>query len=205
MRSMFGPRCPGRGTRFALLLTLMAVACTAPTPSDLPTVSSHDAPEIEALLPESVAGRRLVIWSVRGDAALRLWGLSLGKIETIRDQMVSMGAVPDDVVQATAGRSDLADPPYFVLAFRIPAAAADLLGGYATAAAGFTRDTGEWQLERRTIAGKGVDVGPVDLLVQSEHQRGRPYLYWSLALDTGFIVITDDETWAEEAIRQLPE
>lgn len=24
------------------------------------------------------------------------------------------------------------------------------------------------------------------------------------ALDTSFIVITDDETWAEEAIRQLP-
>jgi hypothetical protein len=174
-----------------------------PTPESV--VGSHDAPELEALLPRSAAGRPLVTWSVRGEAVLRPWGLSAPEIDATRQQLASMGVRLDDLVQATAGRSDVQhDPPYFVLAFRIPADARDLLGGYAIASAGFARDTGDWQLEDRVVGGKTVEVGPPDLLVQSEHQRGRPYLYGSTALDTSFIVITDDEAWAEEAIRQLP-
>ena len=104
------------------------------------------------------------------------------------------------------GRADTTtDPPYFVFAFRIPADARDLLGGYAIASAWFTKETVDWQLEERVIGGKTVEVGPTDLLIQNEHQRGRPYLYGSEALDTSFVVISEDEAWAEEAIRQLPE
>jgi hypothetical protein len=60
-------------------------------------------------------------------------------------------------------------------------------------------------MEDREIGGKEVAVGPLDVIRQTEHQRGRPYLYGSTALDVSFIVITDDEAWAEEAIRALPD
>lgn len=189
----------------AILRTFTATAVASPSASATGSVvDSHDAPAVEALLPKSVAGRRLTIWSVQGAAVLKLWGASAEQISTTRTQLASMGVRLDDVVQATAGRSYAEDPPYFVFAFRIPADARDLLGGYAIASIGFIRETDDWQLEDRVIGGKTVGVGSPDLLVQSEHQRGRPYLYGSEALDTSFIVITDDEAWAEEAIRQLP-
>jgi hypothetical protein len=92
-----------------------------------------------------------------------------------------------------------------VLAHRIPSAARDLLGGRAVASAGFTRDTTDWGGEERVVGGKAVWVGSTDLLVQNEHQRGRPYMYGSEALDTSFLVITDDEQWAEEALGLLPD
>ena len=179
----------------AILRTFKAKPSASPSASAPPyVVDSHDAPEVEVLLPKTVADRRLAIWSVRGDAALRLWGLSAEEIAIIRDQLVIAGVELDDVAQATAGRSDVrTDPPYFVLAFRIPVDAADLLGGRAIASAGFTRDTNEWQLEERLIGGKSVGVGPPDLLIQSEHQRGRPHLYRSEDLGVSFVVITDDE------------
>jgi hypothetical protein len=165
---------------------------------------SHDDPELEALLPGEVAGRMLWRWSVRGAAALRLWGLSGEQVDTASEALVPLSVELEDVAQATAGRADPGDPPYFVLAFRIPSAARDLLGGHAIAGAGFTRDTDAWDLEERVVGDKTVGVGGLDLLVQTERQRGKPYLYGSVALDVSFIVITDDETWAEEAIRKLP-
>jgi len=141
---------------------------------------------------------------VRGEKALALWGLSPDGIAATSRELESLGVSLDDVVQATAGRSAPGDPPSLVLAFRIPEAARDLLGGYAVAAAGFTRDTDQWDVVDQFVGGKPVSVGPTDLLVQSEHQRGRPYLYGSTALGTSFIVITDDEAWAEEALLALP-
>ena len=174
----------------------------APKPAALP----HDAPEVEELLPGAVAGRPLAAWSVRGEATLRLWGMTPDEIRATSETLAASGVDLDDIVQATAGRSDVgADPPYFVLAFRIPEAARDLLGGHALFASGFTRDTNQMQLDDRIVGGRSVSVGPLDLLVQNDHQRGRPYLYGSTALDMSFIVITDDEDWAAEAISELPE
>jgi hypothetical protein len=92
-----------------------------------------------------------------------------------------------------------------VYAFRLPPAARDLLGGRALEVTGFTRDTDEWITDDREIGGKLVAVGPPDLIRQTAHQRGRPYLYGSTALGVSFIVVTDDEAWAEEAIRALPD
>ena len=40
------------------------------------------------------------------------------------------------------------------------------------------------------------------MLLQSEDQRGTPYLYQND--EAMFIVIADDEAWAEEAIGGLP-
>ena len=190
----------------SILRTFEVTAAYRQGPSTpAPFVDRHEAPEVEALVPSAVAGRRLSIWSVRGPSVLELWGLSTERADQLRDELAGMGVDLDEVVQVVAGRSDVAtDPPYFVMAFHIPAPARDLLGGLAIATAGFTKDTDEWELEERVVGGKVVDVGPTDLLRQSEHQRGRPYLYGSTDLDVSFIVITDDETWAEDAIRQLP-
>ena len=56
--------------------------------------------------------------------------------------------------------------------------------------------------EKRTIAGKTVAVGAAGLVAQNEHQRGLPYLYQTD--DYLFIVVTEDDAWAEEAIAALP-
>ena len=40
------------------------------------------------------------------------------------------------------------------------------------------------------------------MLVQDEHQHGRPYLYQTDAYM--FLLITDDDSWATDAIGQLP-
>ena len=56
--------------------------------------------------------------------------------------------------------------------------------------------------EARTIGGKEVFVGSPAMLRQSEHQRGTPYLYQTD--DTMFLIITDDEAWAREALAALP-
>jgi hypothetical protein len=59
----------------------------------------------------------------------------------------------------------------------------------------------------RTAGGIGrrrlhIGVSASDLLTQSEHQRGVPYLVTSS--ECLFIVITDDPAWASAAIAQLP-
>ena len=45
-------------------------------------------------------------------------------------------------------------------------------------------------------------VGRPDMLRQSEHRRGSPYLYQTDAYM--FLLITDDEAWAEDALQQMP-
>ena len=40
------------------------------------------------------------------------------------------------------------------------------------------------------------------MLDQNEHQRGLPYLYD--AGEVRYIIITDSESWATDALRQLP-
>jgi hypothetical protein len=80
------------------------------------------------------------------------------------------------------------DPPYFVYIYRMPGPSAavdpDLF-------------------ESRIVGGKQVYVGTEDMLEQSEHQKGRPYWY-EMDAQTLVIVITDKETWAIDALSQLP-
>ena len=128
----------------AILGTFELTAAAAASPAGSPSGRPHEAEDIESLLPNRIAGRWLDTWSVRGESALGLWGYSVGEIADVREQLAALGVDVDDVAQGIAGRSDLADPPYFVHVFRIPAAARDLLGGRAIAATGFTRDTDAW-------------------------------------------------------------
>ena len=133
----------------------------------------------------------------------------------IDDLIADLESTPDDpdavdlshLMYGVAGRSALTDPPYFVFGVSRPQkdaeieAAMFLLFGlarfddYKTAA-----DLSRY--ERRRIAERDVYVGREDMLGQTEHQQGRPYLYQTD--EYMFLVITEDDAWAEDAIRQLP-
>jgi hypothetical protein len=179
------------------------------------TTYLHQVPTLEAQLPAAIAGRTLTRWSVRGRCALELL---LGGTGFSPDAMVQEADTPgtppidiDAVQYAIAGREDVAnDPPSFVFAAARPDDEDEiglnllvLLGGASfvdTAAIGAAAElTG---FEDAGITGKDVFVGSPDLLEQTEHQRGRPYLYQTD--DVMFLVITDEEAWAAEAFSKLP-
>jgi hypothetical protein len=207
--------------RGALLLTVIVLglaACAAapsvsPAPSLPFTELPHDAPELEAVLPRSIQGRQIATWSMAGASWVALaTGEAPAKVESlINEDMASNGGNPvdvDNLALAIGGRSNTdTDPPYFVWAAQRPIAegeielAAFLMFG----AADFTDPVAAGDLDRydkRTIAGKVVYVGSPDMVEQNEHQRGRPYLYEND--DYMFLVLTDDDAWAEEALAALP-
>src|SRR5207249_5384560 len=81
----------------------------------------HQAPEIEAVLPASVARRDLTRWSVRGRCWLELLVKTPGDIDPFVAQFktpTNPNPVDDArLVYGVAGRADTqADPPYFVFA-----------------------------------------------------------------------------------------
>jgi hypothetical protein len=218
--------------RWVLLLATVLAACAAPStpgigsivPASSPVqetprattcgtlrTQEHQAPDLEEALPAAVSGRALSKWSVRGRCWLEL-ALSPGQI----DQILALAALPsssvifnaDNLATAVAGRMDTGrDPPFFVFGAERPRRQEeiDLALFLLFGTAGFHDVGNAWNLSRyeeRTIAGKLVFVGNVDMLDQDEHQRGRPYLYQTD--DYMFLVVTDDDEWAEDAIRQLP-
>jgi hypothetical protein len=173
----------------------------------------HQAPEVEAMLPGTVAGRSLAKWSVRG----RCWaeiviGDHPAEIDTFLAPFGTSGHADATALAGltygVAGRSDTkADPPYFVFVAGRPQDADQITVALVLmfAGAGFHDASGQVDLtgyEERTIAGKQVYVGTADLLDQGEHQRGKPYLYQT---DTNmFMVVADDDHWATDALAQLP-
>jgi hypothetical protein len=174
--------------------------------------SNHQAPEIEAVLPSSVAGRSLAKWSLRG----RCWlEVAFNESATI-DALLAAAETPDDpkridvanLAYAVAGRSNTSsDPPFFVYATARPQDEDEIaLALYLFFGGALFHDpeaaSNTSLYETRTIAGRQVYVGTTDMLDQTEHQRGRPYLY-----ETDqylFLVITDEDAWAADAIEQLP-
>ena len=194
--------------------TAPLTAAPAATPCNLMTAAGfpHQAPEIEAVLPATVAGRALTRWSVRG----RCWPELLFNTPAAIDAFVAEYTTPGNpnpidgtnLVYGVAGRLDTkSDPPFFVYAAVLPAnddevaLALTLLRG----GAGFHDVSGasdQTRYQQKTIAGKDVYVGSLDMLDQDTHQRGRPFLYANN--EYMFLVITDDDTWAADAIEQLP-
>jgi hypothetical protein len=215
-----------RDLRLALwmmILSLAIAACSAGpvlhTVGPLPDGSyikcpefgpgSHDDAALEALLPDAVAGRNLLKWSSAG------WCLVHGAYPTEEAFKRALGGIAEagvdaaDLRIALAGRSDTErDPPYFVYAMHQPAdeqayAIAFVIliasGLDAVDPFGFASDE-SW--ETRTVSGKEVQLGATELIAQSEHERGRPYVYTT---DTVlFAIVTDDEAWAAEALEGLP-
>jgi hypothetical protein len=173
----------------------------------------HQVPDLEETLPSSVGGRPLATWSVAGRCFIEAaFNLPSDQIDSLITDMES-AAEPErvDVSHLTygvAGRSDTAvDPPYFVFVVGRPQKQAEvetalfLLFGLV----GFLDVENAPDLSRyqeRSIADHSVYVGDPGMLRQTEHQRGRPYLYQTD--DYMFLIITDDDRWAEEAIGQLP-
>jgi hypothetical protein len=51
------------------------------------------------------------------------------------------------------------------------------------------------------IEGKHVLVGEAAAIDQSEHMRGRPYVWDSPT--THYLIVTDDAAWAAEVLRSL--
>ena len=190
----------------------------SPTPApadclDRDALARHDAPGLEALLPARVANRNLAIWSVQGRCWLEIIAnLGPSEVDPFVAQFESQDhAGPVDLANlayAVGGRADTGvDPPYFVYGATRPQAAADidltlllLFGG-----AGFHDVAAATDLrtyEAQTVSGKEVYMGTADMLDQDAHQRGRPYLYET---DRNmFLIITDNPTWAADAIAQLP-
>lgn len=189
-----------------------ATSPAAETCSAASAVLFHQAPELEAMLPASVQARRLTRWSVRG----RCWpelALEGGPVavDDFVEQLETRDGAPinlDNLAYAVGGRSDTStDPPYFVWVANRPLDEDEinltlvlLFGGagYHDVAAGIDPQN----YEQRKIAGKEVHVGTEDMLSQNDHQRGRPYFYETE--DQMFLLITDDDAWAADAIGQLP-
>jgi hypothetical protein len=171
----------------------------------------HQARELEALLPKTVAGRQLSVWSVRGRCWLITSGIPAAAIDELLTTVDKTADPPFDIDHLTygiAGRSDTSkDPPYFVYAAARTdnADEIDLASWLMFGGATFKDPIGAGNLalyDEQTIAGHEVWVGTEDMLGQSVHQRGRPYLYQNET--TMYLVITDDEAWAADAIGQLP-
>ena len=175
--------------------TPATAAATDPFPGGFP----HQLPDLEAILPTVVAGRTMAKWSVRGADFFGLHGpLTADELKGIEADLASEGLVLDDVGLAIAGRSDVdVDPPYFVNAYRFAGFPAD---GLPRELGIDNPDPGAWT--EATVGGKPVLVGTEAMLDQTGHLLGRPYLYNSG--DIRFVVATNDEAWAADALGQLP-
>jgi hypothetical protein len=172
----------------------------------------HQDPELEAVMPAQVSGRPLYAWSVRG----RCWagsllrddpaaGQKLAELERIADEF---GIDVENASYAFAGRADVEhDPPYAIHAVRLPFNydERDLAMGLFRNSIGFIESRRAVNLglyRDEVVGGRAVRVGGEWMMEQDEHQRGRPYL-----VETGdyvFVIVTDDEAWAADAIAQLP-
>jgi hypothetical protein len=205
----------------ALLLTtiVLVLAACAAAPSVSPnarvpfTELPHEAPELEAVLPDSVQGRPIATWSM---ADISWPAFAAGESpevvrKMINEDVAATGGEPVDfenLALAIGGRSNPdEDPPYFVWAAKRPIAEAEieLTTVMMFGAAGFTRPFAAGNLDLydvRVIGGKTVHVGSADMVDQNDHQRGIPYLYEND--DYMFLVLSEDPAWAEEALAGLP-
>jgi hypothetical protein len=208
--------CSGAGSPIAAPPTSSTAASPTPATSvaPLPSVSEspsatdnplfakgfpHDARELEALLPKSVAGRKLTTWSVRGTSFMTFLGITSPEaIAEFEHDVAADGLTLQDLQAAVGGRTDTRnDPPYFVLAYQfgqLPAVSLPI-------GLGVDRpDLGEWR--PAIVGGKSVQVGTLAMLEQSTHVLGQPYVYSTGAYR--FVVATDDPDWAADALEQLP-
>jgi len=173
-----------------------------------PGVFPHDAPDLEALLPTTIAGRAMVPWSVAGWCWLHFGWEATDAQWAAEVQMVDDLAIDvADLRMAVAGRSADEDPPYFVWAVSLPVdetttnVAMQLLM-QSIGVVDQSTYLDEANFHPLTIAGKSVFVGGAKLLVQDSHQRGKPFEYGTD--ENLFVVMTEDDSWAEEALSQLP-
>ena len=230
-RAQFGPGRAPRSVRLATVLVAagLVAGCSSggqpgvsvapsPTVDDATCASTaaplqHQSPTIEALLPAKVLGRATYRWSVVGRCWLALTvGAYPGGVDGFLASLQGSGSpIPlnlDHLVYGVDGRVDTtADPPYFVYAAARPQDPAEvelamllLFGGASFVDVQTAPDLSQY--DERTIAGKDVYVGTPAMVEQTSHQRGRPYLHETS--DWMFLVISDSDAWATDALSQLP-
>jgi hypothetical protein len=206
-----------RASASASVVPATASLAVSPTPSTAAASGAvtacgqagytHQAAALEAVLPKKVAGRDLTVWSMVGDC----WLKTLASDSTVFADLVQLakdnGVELNDLQYGIAGRSDLAHPPFFVYGVVRPADrnAADLAEALMIAGGGFKDGSAVIESPDWTMTNLGdhaVLGGTSAMLKQDEHQRGTPYIVKTEHFT--FLVITDDEAWAREAIGQLP-
>jgi hypothetical protein len=178
-----------------------AAAAPSVTESNLPAACfppPHDAPDLEAALPTKIAGRRLAVESYRG--ALLVTCVSGGTATDVADLAAALAAEGlslDDISVADAGRSDLQnDPPYHILAYQMTGQPGN---AWPPTTALDNPDAAAFR--EADIEGKHVLVGETAGVNQSEHVRGRPYVWDSPTVH--YLIVTDEEAWAAEVLRSL--
>ena len=172
-----------------------------PSPSQA-SVSIHGAPALEELLPASVAGHPLSRFSWAGPDWIR--EMLGADVDAVLAEFATPESGPIDPSHLAAAAG--LDPPYVVYAATRPLAVSeqDLATFLLLLGAGY-KDPVRIDLSMyapRTMAGRVVFVGSESMVNQDERHRGKPYLYQTDT--TMFIVLTDDDAWAEDAISQLP-
>jgi len=163
----------------------------------------HQAPGLEGMLPDEVAGSALRSYSARGLDYLRGWSrMPSEQVLALEEDPAALAVLSvlevelDDIEFADVGRSSVDDPPYRVTAFRIRSIPAEF---QPLSMVVDHPDAGIWSTA--TFAHRVVRVGSETMLEQSEDRHGRPYIYD--VGDVRFMVTTDDEAWAAEAFARL--
>ena len=166
----------------------------------------HAAPDLEATLPETVAGRPQVRWSVVGESFWKIIGGDRVRSALV-PELATLGLSPADIQLAVAGREDTSrDPPYIMWVLRFGDLKGAALEGPIPSSIAMDvmhvdPNRGEnWRDD--LLGGKKVRVGNSSMVSQDRHQRGLPYVY--LTETCIYALISDDAAWAAEAIRSLP-
>jgi len=174
-------------------------AIRAEDPSD-EEVRASDLKELQAMLPVWVGGRALSTHSHRGLEYLRAWSpVPEEQLERLASDPAAVeaafgpGVALDDLEFAVAGRSSTSDPAYFVTALRIRGLPARLRPLPSPAAGGLS-----WTA--RTFGTRTVRT---DRATGERGAQGYMSHYVYDVGDVRFIIITDDEEWATEAIARL--
>ena len=156
-------------------------------------------------MPSAVGGRSLVRWSVAGETFWKVAGGDRVRA-TLAPELATVGLSPAEIEMAVAGRQKTSDPPYIIWALRFGALKGGALEGPVPSSLAMdVMDVDVNQGERWRdvmIAGKKVLVGNRSMVHQDAHHRGRPYVY--ITTTAIYTVISDEEAWADEAIRALP-
>jgi hypothetical protein len=167
-------------------------------------IDSHEAPDLEGTMPTVVSGRPLVTWSVAGDGFWRVMGKADAR-SVLGPELEATGVSAGAIEMAVAGRQDAdRDPPYILFGLRFGDIRAVELPQSANAlamdVASIDPNRGEDWYDAK-VAGRPVLVGNREMVRQDRHHRGLPYVYRSGR--TLYVVIADDESWAEDAIGKL--
>jgi len=169
-------------------------------------VLEHQDPELETLLPKTVNGRELKKWSVAGWCWVEMDYPSDAAFDNAASGIDDEGVKVGDLAMGVAGRSDTQqDPPYFVFVVRDSndestngVALLLLFGGLGMDPSALAV-AANW--EAQVVGGKDVQVGAETLVDQSDHQRGQPYVFETD--DYLYVVLSDKEEWAADALKQL--